>query len=1139
MRSNRKRILLQIGLSVMLAWSGAAALFNAAPVLVESVAEGSLAVQAGIGPGDLLVSWARSAEGEFQPLTSPFRFLDVEIEYGPRGTVWFQGLRDGEPFTAKMPRGKWGLVVGGTDDQAVEVLLRATGSESHLEESVRLRLKDLAARALFKERDFKGAIEVAGETVGRREELHPDSLSLAFSLSTLGVAKQYSGDLDAAVVAHERALEIRKQQAPGSLAEADSLVMLGMVANVRGLYKEATEFCRAALKIHDELAPGSPELGRNLMWAGAASRGQGDLDTAEALLGRAVQVQRRVAPDSTDLASSLDQLGIVLRYRGDLDGAEELVEGALAIHKKLAPGGGGVAAALNSLGILAVHRGDLAAAQARFAESMAIRQRLTPGGLRVAGILNNLGYVAMERGDLITAEKYFRDALEIYEKESPGSVEITSCITNLGVVAAKRGDLALAEKRYQEVLAFTRSEMPDSFDLTIALANVGNTALERDEFPLAEKSFREAAAIHAKLNPDSMEAANNEMGFGHLARKRGDLMAAEAHYRKSLSIQKKNSPAGIKVADSLYQLGRLAYKQGKLEQAEESLQASLAISRRLMPGSMELADASHLLGQIYRNTERTALAVSAFGETVESLEAQRSRLGGSQETRTGWAATYAEYFRNYIDLLVTEGRPEEAFDALERSHARGLLAMLAERDLVLRSDIPEKLERRRLAVHVRHDAAQQQMMQLDAEQNQAEIEELVKELQAVNLEREEVISAIRLESPRLASLRYPEPLDLAGARRALDPGTVLLAYSTGQERTVLFVLQAVGGPAAGSGLEVFELPVGREALNEKMDAFRAGVRQQQMPGAQPLTELSRELYEILIRPAEKVMEQGERILISPDGPLHTLPFNALIRGTEEGATQYLIEWKALHTVVSATVYRELKEKRKRDQAGKETLAAFGDPHSKLARLEWSRKEVESIGEMFGEQARVFVGRQATEEKAMTESSGVNFVHFATHAVLDERFPLNSALALSVPENWVEGRPNGMLQAWEIFESLRLQADLVTLSGCETALGRAVEGEGLNSLTRAFIYAGAQSVLASLWSVADRSTSELMTRFYTHLNQGMSKDEALRAAQISLLRSGDPGPDDSGTRGVRRLARSTGESSHPYHWAAFQLVGDWR
>ena len=147
------------------------------------------------------------------------------------------------------------------------------------------------------------------------------------------------------------------------------------------------------------------------------------------------------------------------------------------------------------------------------------------------------------------------------------------------------------------------------------------------------------------------------------------------------------------------------------------------------------------------------------------------------------------------------------------------------------------------------------------------------------------------------------------------------------------------------------------------------------------------------------------------------------------------------------------------------------------------------------------------------------IHFATHAVINERFPLDSALVFTIPEHPKEGQDNGLLQAWEIFESMRIDADLVTLSACDSGLGKEMGGEGLIGLTRAFQYAGARSVLASLWRVEDKATAELMRRFYTYLKSGMTKDEALRHAQIDLIHSKD--------------------YSNPRDWAAFQLNGDWK
>ena len=220
----------------------------------------------------------------------------------------------------------------------------------------------------------------------------------------------------------------------------------------------------------------------------------------------------------------------------------------------------------------------------------------------------------------------------------------------------------------------------------------------------------------------------------------------------------------------------------------------------------------------------------------------------------------------------------------------------------------------------------------------------------------------------------------------------------------------------------------------------------------------------------------------------------------------------------------------------------------LSPLPASRLEVESIAALLGPGARAFVGGEATEAAARRAGHGVRYLHFATHALLDERFPLDSALVLSPAAVGDSGDFNGLLQAWEIFESVRVDADLVTLSACRTALGRELPGEGIQGLTRAFLFAGAPSVVSASWRVSDRSTAALMTRFYAGLGAGESKDEALRGAQLALLQgpvdlpAAPAGPEWLWTP-LRRLWPSPAperiDATHPFYWAGFQLTGRWR
>lgn len=540
----------------------------------------------------------------------------------------------------------------------------------------------------------------------------------------------------------------------------------------------------------------------------------------------------------------------------------------------------------------------------------------------------------------------------------------------------------------------------------------------------------------------------------------------------------------------------------------------------------------YLLGRAERRAGRSQEGIRDLCRAVEVLDRQRARLGGTPEAKITFESNLGDYYHACLEGLLDLGRSSEAFHVLERGRARAFLALLAERDLRLR-DLPPQLAAERRRVNAVYDRVVSQLASLSPGRDDAEIERLTGELRVLRTQQEEILARIRRESPRSAALQDPQPLDVAGVRAALDPGTVLLEYAVGQEKTWLFAIQPTG--AAGPGLSVFQVAIGAQELRQEVESFRLLLKD---PGSGPveLQARARRLYDLLVRPAESTIAGGQRIVISADGPLHVLAFAALMRGN-----QYLVEWKPVHFVLSATVYGGLaRSRQQRQDPGKARLIAFGDPFYRpltpdaagdpelreavrrgldLQSLPSSGREVKSIAALFSN-AQVYLGREATEERAKSIGPESRLVHFACHGLIDERFPLNSALVLTLPEQRTEGQDNGLLQAWEIFESVRLEADLVTLSACDTGLGREMAGEGLVGLTRAFQYAGARSVVATLWGVADLSTARFMESFYGHLRAGKSKDEALRAAQIDQIRN------------------ETG-ISHPFHWAAFQLTGDWR
>jgi CHAT domain-containing protein len=675
------------------------------------------------------------------------------------------------------------------------------------------------------------------------------------------------------------------------------------------------------------------------------------------------------------------------------------------------------------------------------------------------------------------------------------------------------------------------------------LLNLGSAAMLKKDFAAAERLYERALVIQRRLAPDTLFLSTTLSGQAALAEDLGDRARAKRLCLEVLAIQERLAPGGLGVAGVLDQLAQLAAKAGELAQAEESCRQALAIRRKLASGSIAEADSLHLLGTIRRRLGHGDEAMDLFLGTLDALEAQNARLGGTFESRAGFAAKYADYYQDAMEMRIEQGRLGDAVHILERSRARAFLALLGERDLLFTADLPSDLRQARRLVDAEYDRTQGRLGRADA----AERERLLGRLNDLRQKQEELTQDVRRASPRYAALRYPQPLDLDGIREMLDPGTVFLAYSVGKERTLLFVVHASG--AAAPGVSVATVQVSDEDLRARIAALRKATHPRQ-----PWSEYVREasgLYELLIRPVEPQIASAERVLISPDGPLYSLPFAALIRSRDRGASargrSYFVEWKPLHVVASATIYAQLKARRRAAEgeglSGR--LVAFGAPRyprtvgAQPARLEdpqvqsavtrgfrlqpliASADEVQSIARLFADQATTYLGEQATEERAKAIGADARYVHFACHGTLDERFPLNSALALTLPEKPAEQQDNGLLQAWEIFDQVRLEADLVTMSACDTARGKEMSGEGLIGLVGAFHYAGARSVLATLWGVSDKSTSVLMRRFYSHLKAGQSHDQALRSAQLDLIHS------------------TAVDLAHPFRWAAFQLSGDWK
>jgi CHAT domain-containing protein len=408
---------------------------------------------------------------------------------------------------------------------------------------------------------------------------------------------------------------------------------------------------------------------------------------------------------------------------------------------------------------------------------------------------------------------------------------------------------------------------------------------------------------------------------------------------------------------------------------------------------------------------------------------------------------------------------------------------------------------------------------------------------------------LRRDNPAYASIAAPEPLAAADIQRLLDPDSILLQYTLGEERS-------------------FVLAVTRESIRAVELANRATVdaaarrayENLQGVGGQPQPHLE-ELGRLVIEPVAQLIGR-KRLLVVADGALQYVPFSVLTLAGEAGSEQ-LIEQREIVSLPSLSVLAmqraRLPASGDRDalvifadpvfgtsdprvagvagEASAMPAAMHGDPSSlldsctrlvcrsasgavELPRLAGTGLEADALVHLLGdEHVEVNRGFDASRARLFEQNlAGYRVIHFATHGMVDSRYPALSALVLSQVD--VEGRAqDGLIRLGDIYR-LRLDADLVVLSACDTALGEEVRGEGLLGLTQGFIYAGAKSLVASLWQVPDRVTAELMERFYGHLfREGSRPAAALRKAQLEIA--------------AQRRWR------HPFYWGAFTMLGDWQ
>jgi CHAT domain-containing protein/tetratricopeptide (TPR) repeat protein len=963
-------------------------------------------------------------------------------------------------------------------------------------EDLRLRYEKEASRqAIVKYRHAQAAWTRKG-----------DKRDAARAGQRIGDTYQQLGSAHESQRAYLAALSLAEEAADRLLESeirSDVGLSQSLAADREGALEEALRQCQTALTGARQ-SGGARQEAMALNCLGEVDYHQGHLERALEFYRQAEPVWNRL-DDRRGQAETLLFQGYVYSDLSELDRAQTCYERAWSLWTSLGDNRG-KAITLVADARLQQRRGENQAALNRFDEALALLQPMGDAIWEGASLTGKAA-VYEDMAETESALESWERALQLLENAGLRNYSI-DVLMSLGETYLASGDDETALSRFERALALA-DQLGNRRWRAFALRHIGVVYLVRRLPRQAQQYSERSLDTQRSLEDRKLEGRTRaDVGEAHYLLGRHGL--ARPLFEEALSLGR---AAGDRVGEAraLFGLGRASIGLDDLEAARKYIERSLKMAESL-------------------RTE------------VES-----------RDLRASYFASVQPYHLLHMDVLMRlhkrhprEGLAAAAFEASERARARSLLDSLTEAGVDLRQGVdPDLLRNEQIAKRAFDDWAERQRRLSSAPGSKAGAAAFADEYRDLERRYDQVQAEIRSKSPRYAALVQPQPVGLKEVQKqVLDAETLLLEYALGEERSYLWAVsskdQASYELAPRAEIEraarrVYERLTARLTVTGDQRDRRQRVEQ---ADAEYWQEAGR-LGEILLGPVAKRMA-GKRILVVSDGALQYLPFAALpVPGGGNEPVPMFVEHEIV-SLPSASVLAVLRRETKDRKPPGKAIAVLADPvfepddprlpatgggagrsgRPGFARLAATRQEADAIVAMApGGTTLRAIDFDASRATAMSpDLAQYRIVHFATHGVFDNENPGLSAVILSMFDQRGQAR-DGFLRLHDIY-GLRLPAELVVLSACNTALGKQVRGEGLVGIVRGFMYAGAKRVVASLWKVDDEATGELMSRFYLAvLRENQSPAAALRQAQLALWRQNRWRP--------------------PFYWAAFVLQGEWR
>jgi CHAT domain-containing protein/Tfp pilus assembly protein PilF len=993
-------------------------------------------------------------------------------------------------------------------------------------------------------------IDYTTQALKIRQEIQ-DHVGEAESLNNLAVGKTSIGEKEKALELFNQALQLTiKFKLP--LKEASTRNNIGDFYGERGDIKIAAKFFNEALAIWrtEKDKTGEAKTLGNLAILYLKAN---DYLNARDYFTQALNLSRERRDVPTEL-TSLAYLGDVNRNLGDL---EKALESYQAVQTKAHELGARPLelAMLNNIGSVYQFTGQLKLAIDYHTKALNLSLDLK-NERSAASAYHHLAILNQDSSELQKALDFNEKSLEIYRKLNylPG---IAEGLNNTGIVYQELGDLEKALEYFNQAFALF-----EKLDHTRGKANMlnsfGTIYESRGNFNQAIESYERALPLWQKARDLSGEAVTLRNLGAVYSLDLNQQEKALTYFQKALTLSREAKDLDSE-AGALHRIGTAYYYANELDKSLEYLNQALEIKQKIQDRIGE-GDIRYTISRAEIKRENYQSALVHAERTINIVEEIRSKVRG-QKLRATFFALIQKYYWNYIDILMLlhQKNPNEdwlakAFEANERARARGLLELLSEANVNIKEGVDENLlETERDLQHrisIRTDA---RIRLLNRKHTAEEEEKINREIKDLTDELEKVESQIRTASPRYAALTQPQPITLAEIqKKVLDAETILLEYTLGVERSYLWVVTQ-------NSIHSYQLPKAAE-IKESAESLLKIISTRPTDATNlQYQSAARKLSEILLKPAAKHLSKNKRLLIVGDGILQNIPFAALTNPAD-GQTPLVIDHEIVSLPSASTLAALRDEKRVRPAFTKEIMVVADpvfeltdlrlkqssetktavSPKSKdrvlegflktlgdsttgsiqpLPRLFYTRREAQAIAALVPKnQSDVYLDFDANFANATNSNAGqYRFIHFATHGLLNNQQPELTGILFSMLDEKGNPQPKSLLRLGEVY-NLKMPAELVVLSGCQTAIGKELKGEGLIGLTRGFMYAGSPRVAASLWKIDDAMTAEMMKYFYeAMLVKKLPPAAALREAQKQMIR----------------------QKTAPFYWAAFIMQGEWR